>query len=66
MNPYLGYNAGFAWFTGENEGFAGLAVGAELWKTKTVVIDAEARAFVRLGSEGAHAIQPALRASIAF
>ena len=67
MNPYLGYNAGYARFTGQNEGFAGITAGVELWKTKNVVIDAEARAFVLIGAEGAHgAIQPAVRASIAF
>jgi hypothetical protein len=67
MNPYLGLNGGYARFTGQNEGFAGITAGVELWKTKNVVIDAEARAFVLIGSEGAHgAIQPAVRASIAF
>jgi hypothetical protein len=68
MNPYLGGNIGYARFTGQNEGFAGVTAGVELWKTKTVVLDAEARAFVLVfGSEGSHAaIQPVLRASIAF
>jgi hypothetical protein len=67
LNPYLGYNAGYARFTGRNEGFIGATAGVELWKTKNVVLDAEARAFVLFGTEGTHAaIQPVLGASIAF
>jgi len=68
MNPYLGYNLGYARFTGNNEAFAGITAGVELWKTKNVILDAQARAFVLVfGSEGSHAaIQPVLRASIAF
>lgn len=68
VNPYLGYNVGYARFTGQNQGSAGITAGVELWKTKNIVIDAEARAFVLVfGSEGPRgAIQPVLRASIAF
>jgi hypothetical protein len=43
-------------------------VGLELFKSKTFVVDAQARAFGLLfGSDGSHfAVQPVLGASVAF
>jgi hypothetical protein len=68
LNPYLGYTLGYARFTGNGEGLIGITAGVEILKTKTFTLDAEARAFGLLfGSEGSHAaVQPVLRASIAF
>jgi hypothetical protein len=68
LNPYLGYNIGYARFTGHNEAMIGITVGLELFKSKTLVVDAQARAFGLLfGSDGPHfAVQPVLGASVAF
>ena len=68
LNPYLGYNIGYARFTGNGEGMIGITAGVELFKSKTFVVDAQARAFGLLfGSDGFHfAVQPVLGASVAF
>jgi hypothetical protein len=68
LNPYLGYTLGYARFTGNGEGFIGITVGFEVFKSKTFVFDAQARAFGLLfGSDGSHfALQPVLGASVAF
>jgi hypothetical protein len=68
LNPYLGWMIGYARFTGSNQAAAGLTVGVELWKTKTVVLDAQVRAIgMFFGEVGAHVgVEPALGANVAF
>ena len=68
LNPYLGWTVGYARFTGHNEALLGVTLGLELWKSKAVVIGAEARALGLLfGSDGSHAaVQPVLGVNVAF
>jgi hypothetical protein len=68
LNPYLGWTLGYTRFTGNNDALVGITAGVELWKTRTVVIDAQARAFgMFFGSDGTHVgVEPALGANVAF
>jgi hypothetical protein len=66
LNPYLGYTLGYARFTGSDQGLLGITAGLELFKSKSFVVDAQARAFA-LVFDGSHfAVQPVLGASLAF
>lgn len=68
LNPYLGWTLGYARFTGKNDALVGITLGVELYKTKAVVIDAQARAFALVfGGEGTHlGVEPMIGANVAF
>jgi hypothetical protein len=68
LNPHLGWTLGYAHFTGNDQGLAGVSVGVEIWKTKTILVDAQCRAFgLFFSSAGSHfAVEPTLGVNVAF
>jgi hypothetical protein len=68
FNPYLGFRLGYAHFAGEDEALAGATLGTEIYKSKMLVLELEARALGFIfGGDGAHiGVQPSLGASFAF
>jgi hypothetical protein len=68
FNPYIGLRLGYARLLGHDAFALGGTLGVELWKSKALSIDLEARAYGLLGlDEGTHAvIQPGTAVHFAY
>jgi hypothetical protein len=68
LNPYIGFRGGYARCLGRNELALGGSLGAEIYKSRAVVVDLESRVYSVLGTnQGAHlALQPAAGVNVAF
>jgi hypothetical protein len=68
LNPYLGWRAGYARFDQDDQALAGVTLGVELFKTKWLILDLEARNYFAFGGDrgGHYVLVPALAAGVAF
>jgi hypothetical protein len=68
LSPYLGWRAGYARFDHDNQALLGATLGLELYKSRVLGFDVEARNYLAFGGErGAHyLLSPALAACVAF
>jgi hypothetical protein len=68
LNPYLGFRAGYARMLGDGALAIGGALGLELWKTESVIIDLQLRAYalIQVADSTHAALQPALGANFAY